>query len=139
MRHALSMLALLCLGTICGAAPEMLQSRSVQEQEALVTPSESLVRTVTAPAFGDGQCPVLELEQRLSVPGAGGCNWVLSVQLNGRVLSEAVTRPRLLNKPATFDLTGTDLSFTWYSRTYRAWMSMFSSDYEHPLAAGQES
>ncbi|NSW56236.1 MAG: hypothetical protein HPY44_09490 [Armatimonadetes bacterium] len=128
---------------VCGfalAQSDQLQLQPVQVEEVLALPAQDWVTTVTAPE-GEGVV-VLGLDARLHVPGSkgGGCNWVLRLWVNDRVVRDSQARPRLLNKPASFDFSGGQYHFTWYNRDHDAWMVMFADSYDFNTAGtGQDS
>ena len=142
----MAMSRLVCAGllwAIClpGAAvdlPLVGEPVVIQQEEVLVGRTEDWVTNTTVPRFGEDERVVLSLEQRLDVPGGGGCNYVLQVWLDDTPLTEASFRPRLLNKAPSFDLKGTEYHFPWYSRTHTAWMTLFSSNYERDMATGED-
>ncbi len=138
MKRATTIALMLVWQACCMAQVTLQRESMIQADEVLVTPEQDLVLRARAPDAGEDERLLLGLEQRLDVPGGGGCNWVLQVSLNGRVLSESMIGPRLLNKPGSFGLKGTGLEFDWYSRTHRAWMTLFSPDYDRDLASGDE-
>lgn len=127
----------------CGlglAQTDQLQLQPVQVDEVFALPGQDWVATVTAPE-GDGVV-VLGLDARLHVAGSkgGGCNWVLRLWVNDRVVRESQARPRLLNKPPSFDFSGGQYHFTWYRRDHDAWMVMFADSYDFDTAGtGQDS
>lgn len=111
----------------------------IQEEPAQVSPAQDLVRTVTAPAVAADQRLVLHLDARLDAgPGGGGCNWVLQVLLDDRLLDEIVSAPRLINKPPDFDLLGSNFHFDWYSRDHQAWMTLFAGDWDRDMTDAED-
>ncbi|MGC9316463.1 MAG: hypothetical protein ACP5KN_00335 [Armatimonadota bacterium] len=110
----------------------------IQAAEARVSPDDVWHGTVTAPEAGAQERLVLHMRARLHVEPGGGCNWALRVLVNDALLDEAVSAPRLLNKPPAFDLLGTEYHFDWYSRQHQAWMALFAPDYAGDLTDAEE-
>lgn len=107
---------------------------SLAGAEVRVTPAEDWARSVEAPQYATDQRLVLHVDARLDAgPTGGGCNWVMQVLLNGRLLDEAVRAPRLINKPPDFDLLGSDYHFDWYARHHQAWMTLFAGDWDRDM------
>ncbi len=112
---------------------------SLAEGEVRVTAAEDWAGSVEVPQAAADQRIVLHMDARLdSGPGGGGCNWVLQVRLNDRLLDEAVRSPRLINKPPDFDLLGTDFHFDWYARHHQAWMTLFCGDWQLDMTDAED-
>jgi hypothetical protein len=121
--------------------PELQNAVVVQGEEVLVRPNAHWVKQVTAPGLGDAHA-VLWLEARLHLPGGkgGGCNWLLRVFVDDQVLTEAFSRPRLLNKAPFFDFAEGKYHFSWYREGYQAWMMMFADAYDtNTSGAGRDA
>lgn len=120
-------------------AIELLAPTPIQGEEILVTPERDWSVQVTAPGQ-EGQCVVLALEARLHVEGSkgGGCNWILGVLIDDDPLVESLARPRLLNKPPSFDFAEGKYHFTWFDRSRDAWMMLFSDIWDVDTAGTGE-
>ncbi len=111
----------------------------VQAEEDFLYAADDWVRMVAAPDIAAGQGLVMGMTARMDIPaGTGGCNWLLQIRLDGALLSGTLVTPRLINKPADFDLIGTDFHFDWFGRQHRAWMTMFADGYEHDMTDAEE-
>ncbi len=124
------------------AQPVELQNAvPVQTDEVLVRPGQDWSARVQAPGGADEHL-VLWLEARLHLEGGkgGGCNWLLRILIDDQVLGESWARPRLLNKPPFFDFADGKYHFSWFRRTYDAWMTMFADTYDVDTAGtGQDT
>lgn len=77
-----------------------------------------------------GQRVLLTLKARVDSAGYGGCNTVMQVTINDRHLNQPRGRPRLLNKPETYHLTGYQREFRWYRRSNNTWSIIFGPGFE---------
>jgi len=82
------------------------------------------------PPFAEDETPALALRVRVHTPGAGGCNWILQVLVNGWPLTESLLHHRLLNKLPWFDPPGTKYHFRWYNAQRQAWMTIFGRSFD---------
>jgi hypothetical protein len=116
----------------CGAPPlpELENAVRLSDGPVWVEAGDEWTAEVKVPALAEKHAPVLFVRQRLDVPGAGGCNFVMQILVDGRAVTEHPFRPRLINKAPFFDPPETDYHFAWYRTADKAWMTVFGESFD---------
>ncbi len=125
----LPLIVVLTLPLAAAELPELTQPATPVPLPLTVEAGQRTTVKVKIPSAG-GLVPVLACRARCDMPGAGGCNFVLRLAIDGRPLAESRVRPRLLNKPPNLDPPNTQFHFTWYSSVHQAWMTMFGDRFD---------